>query len=546
VVYAQTAGDKPVLHEFVKIEPAAVARGKQLLPSENGVSDVPRGIVYKDEVLPQPSANPELSQKQTNMVPDSDTVVPDNETEKEGVLKYEEVFNPAITPHKRNRAIDSVNEQANLVIRDSTLRPIPVIGNTSDPDRDLFYGALDLILTAGQAQPIPSVSPESRILSYKTTPNVSLRFYQDSADNFYVMSDESITLRLVFLTDAPKDYFNGEIPAVTLADVPSSMAPYVPPQLKKKAEKVIDAVGLSRKETSYKIIVEKLIEYFSSFEAGTFEDSSEDLYLALSLSKQGVCRHRAYAFAITAQSLGVPARYVFNDAHAWVEVYIPKMGWRLVDLGGASAGLDVAGARGKPMYEPEKKDPFDSLRPDSNDGAETGGGESRPFGGAGGFDRAIGTRPGPDDGSGSGNGAATASNNGGDPNGAGADPNNVTDNGSSEAPTSDTPPPAPSLASGTTPVTLLLQKVTNQVLRGQNITVQGLAQADTGPASGLRVEIYIEREDTSRVKLGAATTNEQGIFSGEFVVPFDQSPLGTYRVSLVTTGNATYAPSVTQ
>ena len=34
----------------------------------------------------------------------------------------------------------------------------------------------------------------------------------------------------------------------------------------------------------------------------------------LALSKKGVCRHRAYAFTITAQGLGIPARMVMNEA----------------------------------------------------------------------------------------------------------------------------------------------------------------------------------------------------------------------------------------
>jgi hypothetical protein len=76
VVYAQTTGDAPVLHEFVKIEPSTVARGKPLLPGENGVSDVPRAIVYKDEVLPQPSVTPEASSDQPNVIPDDDTFTP--------------------------------------------------------------------------------------------------------------------------------------------------------------------------------------------------------------------------------------------------------------------------------------------------------------------------------------------------------------------------------------------------------------------------------------------------------------------------------------
>ena len=50
--------------------------------------------------------------------------------------------------------------------------------------------------------------------------------------------------------------------------------------------------------------------------------------------RKGVCRHRAYAFLVTAQSLGIPTRLVENEAHAWVEVHDGTL-WRRIDLGGA-------------------------------------------------------------------------------------------------------------------------------------------------------------------------------------------------------------------
>ena len=71
-----------------------------------------------------------------------------------------------------------------------------------------------------------------------------------------------------------------------------------------------------------------------------FADSDEpphgrgSVYLDLALSKKGVCRHRAFAFLVTAQSLGIPTRLVENEAHAWVEVHDGTL-WRRIDLGGA-------------------------------------------------------------------------------------------------------------------------------------------------------------------------------------------------------------------
>ena len=70
-----------------------------------------------------------------------------------------------------------------------------------------------------------------------------------------------------------------------------------------------------------------------------------DIYLDLALSQKGVCRHRAFAFLVTALSLGIPTRMVVNEAHAWVEVLDPGVApplWRRVDLGGAGRALGEA------------------------------------------------------------------------------------------------------------------------------------------------------------------------------------------------------------
>src|SRR5262249_60940504 len=91
-----------------------------------------------------------------------------------------------------------------------------------------------------------------------------------------------------------------------------------------------------------------------------------DVYLDLALSRRGVCRHRAFAFMITANAAGIPTRYVTNEAHAWAEVWVPESGWVRVDLGGAALELDVANASGKSMYRARGADPFPKPKPYAN------------------------------------------------------------------------------------------------------------------------------------------------------------------------------------
>src|SRR5262249_50796144 len=87
-----------------------------------------------------------------------------------------------------------------------------------------------------------------------------------------------------------------------------------------------------------------------------------DVYLDLAYSKRGVCRHRAFAFVLTANAAGIPARYVTNEAHAFVEVRVPDRGWIRIDLGGAASELEVANASEKAIYRPRAPDP--SPRPE--------------------------------------------------------------------------------------------------------------------------------------------------------------------------------------
>src|SRR5690606_9842773 len=99
---------------------------------------------------------------------------------------------------------------------------------------------------------------------------------------------------------------------------------------------VLARLGVSR-AMAPRAAVAKLIEYFRGFEPTEAVQPQQDmakLYQDVALGRTGVCRHRAYAFVLTALALGLPARFVHNEAHAWVEVRDLER-WHRVDLGGA-------------------------------------------------------------------------------------------------------------------------------------------------------------------------------------------------------------------
>ena len=102
----------------------------------------------------------------------------------------------------------------------------------------------------------------------------------------------------------------------------------------------------------------RLVGWARAFKAGTIDSPTSDTYRDLCDSKAGVCRHRAFAFMITANALGIPTRYVENEAHAFVEVWFPERSWQRIDLGGAALRMDVSGADNKTLHRPRADDPF--------------------------------------------------------------------------------------------------------------------------------------------------------------------------------------------
>src|SRR5262249_46167120 len=101
-----------------------------------------------------------------------------------------------------------------------------------------------------------------------------------------------------------------------------------------------------------------LVRHFRSFAPSTDRPRSAgtDLYRELATSQQGVCRHRSYAFVVTALALGIPSRFVRNEAHAWVEVF-DGVRWHRIDLGGAADHLDSPDSTRLPHVPP--RDPFE-------------------------------------------------------------------------------------------------------------------------------------------------------------------------------------------
>ena len=539
--------DGPVLHEYVPD-----ASDDELAPFVRGADGEPEGIVYDGEILDRPQGGARRDDERAlNGLPGdgegreepgrrSPSFRPDRVTALEGTLGYFAVFNPTITPFKRVTALDAVVQADGgvpvLGVAEPARTSVPIeSADAPAPDaraRDQFWGNVVLDFSAGNAVPLPSVSPESRVLSLRTEPAVTLRIEKDAADNFFAVASDHVRseVRVIFLMDAPRDYFAAPIPNVP-ADVRADEVFPLDDAVKRDALTFARELGLGPRSTLREVL-ETLTRHFRSFVESTQPPpSTGNIYLDLSRGMKGVCRHRAYGFVITAQALGVPTRFVQNEAHAWVEAHLPG-GWLRIDLGGAASALRAHGASDRPIYDSGQPDSLP--RPEayresySQLGGEVSGLRDEPSGSEPSGDAVLGANAEP--------GAASAN--------ARPEP---TDAPAPADPTGDPltdllgAEPLASEMPAARPLRLRLDRQEHSVFRGRSLTLTGAAlDPDGNGAEGLRIEVLV-RDRTERL-LGVTATREHGQFRAVVGVPPDLE-VGDYRLIVRSPGNDRFFPA---
>lgn len=309
-----------------------------------------------DSAAPQPAGAPEET-----TLPQPDRIRPDRATEQETNLEYFETFNPSIVPYKRGRALDAVDATLELHLAAAPLVPVAAgeIVAVAAGRREVFSAEAVVEARGDEAIPLPSVSAADAILSWEVDPPQQVVFLKDGASNLYVRLPRAGRARLRWRVAAPLTWFSRGSDAarrLSLAAIPEAVRPKPPPVVRQQALEVARAIGVPRGATLGRTL-DALVLYFRGFSPGEPPPERAGVYRDLALGKVGVCRHRAYAFVATALGLGVPARYVYNEAHVFVEVWLPAdaagpAGWTRIDLGGGADTLDVHGARDKTLHQP--------------------------------------------------------------------------------------------------------------------------------------------------------------------------------------------------
>lgn len=326
--------------------------------------ELPESLTRDGERLPAPpegrADSPQVADgarpgpKPADAILRPDRARPDRETGVDADLTYHAVYNPEVAPLRRNVAFNEVGPGPDyeMAIRPAALVPVPLTPGTPGPGREAFWGDLRLDLTPGVPAPVPSVAPDMRLLAMRTEPETDAVFLRDSGDNYYLRATGGGPVRVVFLVDADRRYFAGPVPGnVPIGALGRDPDAALAEAARRAAAPVLEKLGVTP-DLPFDRGVARLIAYFRAFVAGPLVDGPGDLYLDLAMGGMGVCRHRAFAFIVTARAAGVPTRYVQNEAHAFVEIKVPDGTWRRVDLGGQAPNLDIQSSAGGRLHTP--------------------------------------------------------------------------------------------------------------------------------------------------------------------------------------------------
>ncbi|MEI9951932.1 MAG: transglutaminase-like domain-containing protein [Pseudomonadota bacterium] len=493
--------DGPVLHEYLAPDVAEDLR--MGATTQDGA--MPAAIDTRSGVLAAPTAprtNSAASQVAYGGSATPDSIDAsyriDRDTSRPDAVRYDDPFIPAVTPFKRLYAYDGLDEGFELVVHDKQLRAL-AIGGEARPDDDQFYGDLFVDIVPGVPVRIPSVGPGTRVLVARAEPALRFELQHDGADNWFIVGDTRKRVRLVLELSIARRAFGSEFGEVSWSELARSV-PALPPAARASASEVLRAVGISQAQRPAEA-VRALVNYFRTFtpsDDAPRASSGSALYAELALSKKGVCRHRAYAFVVSALSLGIPARLVRNEAHAWVEVS-DGLSWHRVDLGGAASHLDYEQHSSEHQHQPPA-DPYQW--PPGSESAESLTAQASSAGG---------TRPGSP-------GAAAS----------GAPPSARAPRSSVPAASAAPEPPTPR-DDPQSQHEVAVSSEERELRRGARFHVTGNARTEQGVCANSRVDIALRDKAGAEHWLGALATDQDGKYDGRVALPFELE-VGDYSV----------------
>jgi transglutaminase-like putative cysteine protease len=504
------SAEAPILHEFIEADPEEDIEVGATTPDGR----MPAAVRTPSGVISAPSfgANgPKQVAYGGSATPDSidATYRIDRDTTQPESVQYDDPFTPAVAPFKRLYAFDAVDANLELGVGDKQLHPVLVGGELRDGE-DHFFGDLFVDIAAGVPVRIPTVGPGSRLLAMRVEPATKLEVVRDTAENFFVIGRERRRVRLILELAAPRAGFGSEFPQVSYSSLSAWVNP-LPPAARAAVAEVLARLGLSRAVAPREALA-ALVAHFRSFAPSADLPDAQGgvaLYRELVLGKKGVCRHRAYGFVLTALGLGIPARFVRNEAHAWVEVGDGRI-WRRIDLGGAAGRFDVDTRSGAPPHA-VPPDPY-----------------AWPEGAESGLTRAV-TGAGQPSGGGTPGGASP-----GAPAPDWRAPGGVGSSGVAGNGSAPEPPRTPDSARDRPRSLVELVVSVPEARRGTPLRVSGQVTSGGSTCPNARVDIALVGPQGETL-IGSVPTDDAGRYDSRITVPFDIE-VGDYTLRASTPG----------
>ena len=310
----------------------------------------------------------------------------------DGNVTIYEIFDPVLGTLKRWSSLDalyydSANSNPYTMYNYDTTKT-EIFPTNYEGYSQIFEGWIwmGISVTTSSYTMIPSVSPDADIIDYDpNATGVEIRFFKDGADNYYIQSNEDVVIDLKYRMGTNGSYFNRPISTdLTLDDLPEeSIRPIIgESEVRENVREFLqyrhDNGTIANEplywlwpddetpETNLASIINNLTWYFSAFIEGDGDvpdpEPPWDVYQSICINGIGACRHRSFGFFVTALVLGAPTRYISNEAHAFVEVYVPEDNttfsashWKRINLGGTGSSNTLE----RPDDDGEDDDTFD-------------------------------------------------------------------------------------------------------------------------------------------------------------------------------------------
>jgi len=239
---------------------------------------------------------------------------------------------------------------------------------TPDPDERYWRGPV-LWNTDGQRwsagthplRSLPSVEGDGSAIKYEITLEPTGSYWLFGLDvvigkppssrlngNFSLVGDQRVHRRLSYRASSDPDYR-----LLALSEFERRMALQLPQHVSSRVRALVTEWQRQTNPDRPLELVRKALDYFSNqtfvytLSPGTLEGDAMEQFLFE--TRRGFCEHYAGSFALLMRLAGIPSRVVVgyqggernphadhwvvrqSDAHAWTEVWVPKLGWWRVD-----------------------------------------------------------------------------------------------------------------------------------------------------------------------------------------------------------------------